>query len=71
MTHLRRSAIGFPPRKLGKNAARFSPWKFVATSNTLGKHRLGPHPFPNQTSKPNTFKALKANANSLFSIANV
>ena len=38
--------------------------------NTIGKHRSRPHPFRNQTSKPNTFKALKANANSLFSTAN-
>ena len=32
--------------------------------NALGKHQLRPHPFRNQTSKPNTFKAPKANANS-------
>ena len=41
------------------------------TSNTLGKDRSGSHPFRDQTSKPNTSKALKANANSLFSIVNV
>jgi len=39
--------------------------------NTLGNYESKPHPFRNQTSKPNTFKALKANANSLFSTANV
>ena len=33
--------------------------------------RYGPHLFQNQTLKPNSFKAPKANANSLFSIANV
>ena len=35
------------------------------------KHWLRPHPFWNQALKPNTFKAPKANANSLFSTANI
>ena len=35
--------------------------------NTFGKHWSRPHPFWNQTSKPDTFKALKASANSSFS----
>ena len=39
--------------------------------NTFGKHRSRPHPFQIQTSKPNSLKAPKANANSLFSTANV
>ena len=39
--------------------------------NALRKHRLGPHPLQNQTSKPNAFKAPKANADVLFSIANL
>ena len=39
--------------------------------NTLGKYRSIPHPFRIQTSKPNLFKALKDNANSSFSTANV
>ena len=38
---------------------------------TLGKHQSRSHPFWNQTSKPNLFKAPKVNINSLFSIANV
>ena len=39
--------------------------------NTLGKHQSRPHPFQNQTSKPNLLKVSKVNANSSFSIANV
>ena len=37
----------------------------------LAKLDKGHIPFQNQTSKPNSFKALKANSNSLFLIANV
>ena len=43
----------------------------VPLPSTLGKHRLRPHPFRNQSSKPNLFKSTKTNANSLFLIANV
>ena len=39
--------------------------------NILGKHRSRSHPSRNQTSKPNSIKAPKANANNLFLIANV
>ena len=39
--------------------------------NTLGKYQSRPHPFWNQTSKPNFVKAPKANANSLIFVANV
>ena len=39
--------------------------------NTLGKHQSRPHPFQNQTLKPNTIKAPKSDANILFSTANV
>ena len=38
----------------------------LKTSITLGKHWSRPHPFRNQNSKPNTFKAPKANANNCF-----
>ena len=49
----------------------FRRGNLVATSKTLGKHQSRPHPFRNQTSKPNTFKGLKANANNSFSTTNV
>jgi len=49
----------------------FHRGNLATTTNTLGKHRSRPHPFQNQTLKPNTFKVPKANANSFFSIANV
>ena len=39
--------------------------------NTLREHQSRPHPFQNQTSKPKSLKALKANANCSFPIANV
>ena len=39
--------------------------------NTLGKHRSGPHHFRIQTSKYNSLKAPKANANNSFSTADV
>ena len=39
--------------------------------NILGKHQSRSHPSRNQTSKPNSIKAPKANANNLFLIANV
>ena len=57
--------------KLRRNITGFFCWNLAMTSNILGKHRSGPHLFRNQTSKRNTFKAPKANVNSLFSIANV
>ena len=39
--------------------------------NILANYRSRSHPFQNQTLKPNSLKALKANTNSLFLIANV
>ena len=39
--------------------------------HTLGMHQSRPHTFQNQTSKPNSIEASKANANNSFSIANV
>ena len=42
----------------------------VTIPNVLAKHLTKATPFPNQTSKPNLFKAPKANANSLFLFAN-
>ena len=71
MMHLRQSTAGFLPQKYGEMLPNFRRGNLAITSNTLGKHWSGPHPFQNQTLKPNTFKALKANANSLFSIGNV
>ena len=55
----------------GEVLPNFCRGNLATIPNTLGKHRSRPHPFRNQTSKPNMFKAPKANANSLFSIANV
>ena len=49
----------------------FHHGNLASIPNALGKHRLGPHPFRNQTLKPNLFTAPKSNANSLFFIANV
>ena len=40
----------------------------ATTPNTLGKHQSRQHPFRNQTSKPDSFKVLKANANNLFKL---
>ena len=57
--------------KIRRNATGFSSWKFNNNSKHTRKHWSRPHPFRNQTSKPNSIKAPKANANSLFSIANV
>ena len=49
----------------------FSHENLATIPNTLGKHRSRPHPFQIQTSKPNSLKASKDNANSSFSITNV
>ena len=69
--HPRRSAARFPPWKKGELLPDFRYGNLATIPNTLGKHRSRPHPFRNQTSKPNAFKASKANANSLYLIANV
>ena len=71
MMHLRWSAAGFPLRKYGEMLPNFQHGNLKSIPNAPGKHRLGPHPFQNQTSKPNMFKAPKANANNLFLTANV
>ena len=71
MMQLRWSTTRFPSRKWGEMLSDFCRGNLASTSNTLEKHRSGPHPFWNQTSKPNTFKAPKAKANSLFWIAYV
>ena len=57
--------------KIRRNAIGFLSWKFSNDSKHTRKHRSRPHPFRNQTSKPNSIKASKANANNSFSIANV
>ena len=44
----------------------FGRGNLATTPNTLGKHRSRPHPFQNQTLKPNSFKVPKVNANSLI-----
>ena len=70
--HLRRSASKFPPQKKKKkkkkrqNVARFWLWKFGINSKCTRKTSIGTTP----SLKPN-LKAPKANAYSLFSIANV
>ena len=46
-------------RKIRQNVAGFSSWKFGSDFKHIGKHRLRPQILQNQTSKPNTFKALK------------
>jgi len=71
MMHRRQSTAGFPSRKLGEMLLDFCCRNLATIPITLGKYRSRPHPFQNQTSKPNTFKALKANGNRLFSIANI
>ena len=71
MMHLRWSIAGFPARKWGKMLLDFHRGNLAPIPNTLRKHWSRPHPFRNQTSKPNSFKASRANANSSFLIANV
>ena len=63
--------LDFHHENKAKHCRIFAVEIWASIPNALGKHHLGPHPFRNQTSKPNTFKASKANANSSFSIANV
>ena len=43
----------------------------VLCLNSLGKHKLGPHPLKSQTLKPYACKALKANAKIMFFTANL
>ena len=71
MTYLRWSITGFPPRKSGEMLLNFHCGNLATTPNIVRKHRLRPYLFWNRTTEPNTFKALKANANSSFSTANV
>ena len=71
MIHQRWNAAEFPPQKLGEMLSDFHRENLEAILNVLAKHWVRPHPLQNQISKPNSFKAPKANANSLFQIANV
>ena len=66
MIHQRWNAAEFPPQKLGEMLSDFHRENLEAILNVLAKHWVRPHPLQNQISKPNSFKAPKANANSLF-----
>ena len=57
--------------KIRWNATGFLSWKFDTNSKHTGKYWSRPHPFWNQTSKPNPVNAPKDNANNSFLIANV
>ena len=57
--------------KVRWHVTRFSPWKSSICLNDLGKHRLRPHPFKSQTSKPHACKAPKANVKIMFFTANI
>ena len=71
MIHPRQSVAGFLPWKWGEMLLDFHHGNLEPIPNTLRKHQSRPHPFRNQTSKPNSFKVSRANANSSFLIANV
>ena len=64
--HLRQSYA-----KVRWHVARFLQWKSSICLNALGKHRLQPHPFKSQNSKPHACKASKANVKIMFFIANI
>ena len=57
--------------KISEMLLDFHHGNLAPIPNALRKHRSWPHLFRNQTSKPNSFKASRANANSSFLIANV
>ena len=59
MMHLKWSNCWIFATKIRWNATGYSPWKFGSDFKHIGKHWSGPQLLRNQTSKPNTFKALK------------
>ena len=71
MMHLRRSIAEFSPQKQGEMLSNFHRGNLAPNPKCTRKTSIGTTPIPKPTLKPNAFKAPKANANVLFSIASL
>ena len=71
LCHLRQSDALFLLRKKGDTLPDFHRGNLVLCPNALGKHRLGPHPFKSQTSKPPCMQSPKSQCQSYAFTANL